>query len=73
MQIIHQNSIFVFTNIIDSYLLENRLMPMAKKQTPQLPKTLKKVRGTKEIKEKEASEALPITEVEQIIAEFLKD
>ena len=66
----------MFTNIINSYLLENQLMPMAKKQTPKLPKKAKEIKEPKEPKEpkeveevkkiEEPSEALPKSEGNEI-------
>ena len=51
-------------------------MPMAKKQTPKLPKKSKKIEETKEIKKKEASESLPKSEgngYDKIIKENLEE
>ena len=66
--------IFVFTNIIDSYLLENRLMPMAKKQTPKLPKKGNEIKKGKKVEK--PSEALPKSEgngYDKIIKENLEE
>ena len=77
MQKQFERFISVFTNIINSYLLENRLMLLANKQTPKLPKKAKEVIEEKEKKKIEnPSELLPKSEgngYDKIIKENLEE